>query len=99
MKNKRGGLIITLLFVFLVLIVIGVVWLIRYLDVDTSVNVDLSKKEAFESEARYCINEGYFYELRINESTDKLYGVCIDGLGNECLSGDYYQDKCELTSE
>ena len=89
----------TFLFVILILIVIGVVWLIRYLDVDTSVSVDFSRSDVSESEAKYCINQGHVYELRLDESTDELFGVCVDDFGNECLSGDYYENKCELISE
>ena len=99
MKNKRGGLIITTLFIIIILTIIGIIWLINYLDIDTRVSVDLSKKDLFETEAKYCINNNHRYELRINPENEELYGMCIDLFENECLADEYYKQLCELIEE
>lgn len=100
MKNKRGGIIITIIIIF-ILIIIGLIWFLRNTDVKTTITFDFSEKSEdgiYEADKRliFCLEKGHEIDFRINieEKTQQI--VCIDNHGNECDVIKYYKNECSL---
>jgi len=106
MRNKKGGLF-TLGIIFIVLIIFGFLWFIKNMNVETNVNIDLTRKETNDSTPEEpliqlsnpasvkCLEDGYKLEMRLDKDQG-TYGVCYDINENECEEWAYFRGECEL---
>ena len=97
--KKKGGIFLTGL-IILVILIVGLFWFIKNMNVDTDVNVDFSRKETVVNQtgtiaSLKCLEDGYKVELRITEEGN-MYGVCINTQDKECDEWKYYDGTCTL---